>query len=71
MRKLVYNKDNRQYYWLDDLEANKCSNFIINKQEYDKLITNLKPIDITYSPLELIVCMVVTILTFSIIFTAY
>ena len=69
MRRLVYYKVNRRYYWLQTHDSEIGSITTINKQEFEDLKENLKPLDKNHSLVELLIFIVTATITVFLILT--
>jgi len=63
MKRLVYYKENRRYYWMQTHDSEIGSIPVINKQEYEDLKENLKPLDKNYSFVEILIFIVTATIT--------
>ena len=69
MKRLVYYKGNRRYYWLQTHDSEVGSIPTINKQEFEDLKENLKPLDKNYSLVEISIFIVTATITVLLLLT--
>lgn len=69
MKRLVYYKENRRYYWLQTHDSEIGSIPVINKQEFEDLKENLKPLDKNYSLVEILIFIVTATITVILLLT--
>ena len=69
MKQLVYYKGNRRYYWLQTHDSEIGGIATINKQEFEDLKENLKPLDKNYSLVEILIFIVTAAITVLLILT--
>ena len=69
MKQLVYYKGNRRYYWLQTHDSGIGGIATINKQEFEDLKENLKPLGKNYSLVEILIFIVTAIITVLLILT--
>ena len=69
MKRLVYYKENRRYYWMQTHDSEIGSIPVINKQEFEALKENLKPLDKNYSLVEVLIFIVMSAITVTLLLT--
>ena len=69
MKRLVYYKENRRYYWLQTHDSEIGGIAIINKHEYEALKDTLKPLDKNYSLVEISIFIVTATITVILLLT--
>ena len=69
MKRLVYYKENRRYYWLQTHDSEIGSIPTINKQEFEDLKENLKPLDKNHSLVEILIFIVTATITVLLLLT--
>ena len=69
MKRLVYYKGNRRYYWVQTHDSEIGSIPVINKQEFEDLKENIKPLDKNYSLVEVLIFIVMATITILLLLT--
>ena len=69
MKRLVYYKENRRYYWLQTHDSEIGGIATINKQEFEELKENIKPLGKNYSLVEISIFIVTATITVFLLLT--